>query len=106
MTPRTAIQALRLTAFIEGLSWLALLGTLIYRASTGHHDPVAWAGRVHGGLFCLFSLSLLFAWIKARWTLTFTALIALSAFIPTGFLFADPFLGRKLRQLPPPDHKE
>lgn len=100
MSARSAIQTLRITALIEGLSWLVLLATMIYREMTHHHEPVSWAGRAHGGLFCVFALSLYLAWQEARWTLTFTALVGLSALIPMGFLFADPYLKKKLAIAP------
>lgn len=101
MTSSTAIQVLRVTAIVEGLSWLALLAAVAYRFFTGEHEPVSWAGRIHGGLFCLFALTLFLAWLESRWTLRFTALIGLSALIPTGFLFADPHLRKKLASSEP-----
>lgn len=96
MSTRSYIQTLRLVALIEGLSWLALIGAMIYRSQTGHHEPVAWGGRIHGGLFCLFALVLFLTWLKAQWTLQFSFLIGLSSLIPFGFLFADPFLRKKV----------
>ena len=96
MTGSKSIQVLRLVALIEGLSWLVLIAAMIYRARTGHHEPVSWAGRVHGGLFCLFGLSLLIAWIQTGWQIAFAFLIGLSSLIPLGFLLADPHLRRKL----------
>ncbi|MGJ8723073.1 MAG: DUF3817 domain-containing protein [Roseibacillus sp.] len=98
MTARKHIQALRLVALIEGLSWLVLIGAMVYRSQTGDHEPVAWTGRVHGGLFCLFALVLFLAWLEAKWTLLFAFLIGLSSLIPLGFLFADPFLRKKLSE--------
>lgn len=90
------IQSLRLVAFIEGLSWLVLIAAMIYRSQTGDHHPVAVTGRIHGGLFCLFALVLFLTWLEAKWTVLFSFLIGLSSLIPFGFLFADPFLKRKL----------
>ena len=89
------IQSLRILGFIEGLSWLALIGAMIYRAITGHHDPVSWAGRMHGGLFTLFAVFLVICWIKGKWNTEFTFLIGLSSLVPLGFFFADPHLKKK-----------
>ena len=98
MKKKKYIQVLRLVALIEGLSWLALIAAMIYRAQTGHHDPVSWAGRVHGGLFCIFSLTLYLTWLEAQWSYRFALLIGLSSIVPLGFLFADPHLKRKLAE--------
>jgi integral membrane protein len=83
-------------ALVEGLSWLILIGAMVYRSQTGNHDPVAWTGRVHGGLFCLFALMLFLTWMEASWSVLFSLLIGLSSVIPFGFLLADPFLKKKL----------
>lgn len=90
------INSLRIVAVIEGLSWLALIAAMICRAVTGHHEPVEWTGRIHGGLFCVFSLALFLCWRKGPWTLLFSFLIGLSSILPFGFLFADPHLKKKL----------
>ncbi|MEM9081932.1 MAG: DUF3817 domain-containing protein [Verrucomicrobiota bacterium] len=90
MTPNKLIQSLRLTALIEGLSWLALIGAMISRHFTGVHDPVRIWGSIHGGLFCLFALTLFLNWRQNKWSLPFCSLI------PLGFLAADPFLKKKL----------
>lgn len=95
MSSRKYIQSLRLVALIEGLSWLILIGAMIYRSVTSHHEPVRWSGRIHGGLFCVFALTLFLTWLEAKWTLRFAVLIGLSSIIPLGFLIADPFLKRK-----------
>ncbi|MDP0491008.1 MAG: DUF3817 domain-containing protein [Verrucomicrobiota bacterium JB023] len=91
-----AINHLRLASFIEGLSWLALLGTMIYRAFTGHHDPVSWAGRIHGGLFCLFCLFLFLAVLETKWKAKFTTVIFLTSLVPFGFLFAEHLLRKEV----------
>ncbi|GHC47636.1 DUF3817 domain-containing protein [Roseibacillus persicicus] len=100
MSARSSIQALRIVALIEGLSWLVLIGAMIYRGFTGHHEPVSWAGRAHGGLFCLFGLLLLIAWMENRWSFFFSMVIGLSSLVPLGFLFADPKLHAKLKEVP------
>lgn len=96
MSLRHLIQSLRIVAVIEGLSWIVLIGALICEVVTGHHEQVSWSGRVHGGLFCLFSLALFLCWRKGQWPFKFTLLIGLSSLIPFGFLIADPFLRKKL----------
>ena len=98
MTTRTAIQSLRLVSVIEGLSWLLLIGTMIYRANTGHHEPVKVAGAIHGGFFCLFSFFLYQSWIKANWKISFCLGIGLLSFIPGGFFVAERFLKKKLAE--------
>lgn len=99
MSPRTYIHSLRVVAFLEGLSLLALLGSMIYRSQTGEGEPVSWSGSIHGGLFILFALILFLTWQEAKWTLKFTILIGISTIIPFGFLFAEPFLKKKIHEL-------
>ncbi|MBK1834071.1 DUF3817 domain-containing protein [Roseibacillus ishigakijimensis] len=99
MSSQHLIHTLRLVALIEGLSWLALIGTMIFEGFTGQHEPVSWAGRVHGGLFTVFALVLFWAWRQLAWSRKFALLIGFSSIAPFGFLFADPFLRRKLAEL-------
>ena len=99
MTLRHYIQSLRFVALIEGFSWLTLIGAMIYEAKTGNHEPVSWAGRVHGGLFTLFALILFLTWLEGKWKIAFATLIGLTSLIPLGFLIGDPLLKKKLASL-------
>lgn len=97
MTSRTSIQALRVVSALEGFSWLFLIAAMIYRASTGHHEPVALCGRIHGGLFCVFGVFLLIAWLKNRWSYDSALLIGMTSLVPLGFIYADHLLRKRLQ---------
>lgn len=97
MSNRASIQALRVVSALEGFSWLFLIAAMIYRATTGNHEPVSICGRVHGGLFCVFGVALLIAWLKNRWSYEFGLLIGMTSLVPTGFIFADHLLRKRLQ---------
>jgi len=100
MSTRAHIHTLRLISAVEGLSWLLLLGAMFYRAKSGHHEPVSIMGSIHGALFCVFALSLLLTWLSAKWKISFCFLIGILSLIPTGFLLAEHFLKKKLKEQP------
>ncbi len=88
-----SIWWLRLVAFIEGLSAIALFfGAMPYRAFTGDHSPVSIAGRIHGGLFTLFCLVLIFAWWRGGWKLSQAVKLFFSAVFPFGWLIYHKWL--------------
>ena len=100
------IPLLRLTALLEGGSWLTLLSAMAYRAMSGNGELVSWTGRFHGGLFCAFALLLFLCWLEYSWKLRFVILIGLSSLIPFGFLIADPHLRRKQHEINSPFPEE
>lgn len=95
---RTPIGRLRVVAFIEGISYLLLLGVAMpLKYFAGMPAPVKTAGWIHGILFVLY----LFAVAEAtfRRHLSFTlALAALAAsLIPFGTFALDARLRREER---------
>jgi integral membrane protein len=64
---RTALGRLRLIGFAEGVSWLLLLSAMAYRYFTGVHTGVTVAGSLHGGLFLLYCLAVVNAWVVRKW---------------------------------------
>lgn len=84
------MSILRLLAFIEGISFLVLLGIAMpLKYYYGKPEAVKIVGMAHGVLFVLYTINLLIIHLKLRWSYgrTFGAFIA--AFIPFGTFYAD-----------------
>lgn len=86
----TTIKVLRIVAFLEGLSFLVLMGIampLKYYADSP--KAVEIVGMAHGVLFVLYCLNVIFAHIKFSWTYKKTALALLASILPFGTFYAD-----------------
>lgn len=85
----TALSRLRLVGFLEGVSYLLLLGVampLKYLA----HEPLAVrsVGMAHGILFMLYLLALVPVALDHRWSWKTVALGVLASVLPAGpFVF-------------------
>ncbi len=93
---RTPIGRLRLIAFVEGCSYLLLLGVampLEYLA--GSPGAVRIVGSIHGGSFVLFCAALLQAMVAARWSMLRAAVVFASSLIPFGTFVIDRHLRRE-----------
>lgn len=92
----TPIGRLRVVAFVEGCSYLALLGVampLKYFADL----PIAVriVGSIHGGLFVLFCAALLQVMITSRWSVVRASLVFISSLVPVGTFLIDGWLRRQ-----------
>jgi integral membrane protein len=107
MPIKNPVSTLRSIAFVEGVSFLLLLGIampLKYLADL----PVAVkiVGWIHGVLFVALCISLLQTMIVARWPMTRAALVFVGALLPFGpFLlnrrmwqYEKEFAGRTARE--------
>ncbi|HEY9405397.1 MAG TPA: DUF3817 domain-containing protein [Pyrinomonadaceae bacterium] len=95
---RTAIGRLRAIAFIEGISFLLLLGVAMpLKYFAGIPAAVKTAGWIHGVLFMLYLFSVAEVTIRRRWPFarTFGALVA--SLIPFGTFALDSRLRREER---------
>ena len=106
--PRTLIGKFRLTGFIEGLSYLALLGIampLKYFGDVSLDESgakiyengiyVKVVGMTHGILFILYCLQLFLAMRRHKWGLGLAAYFFVAALIPFGTFYSD----RRLRAM-------
>ncbi|MDG1475932.1 MAG: DUF3817 domain-containing protein [Vicingaceae bacterium] len=87
---KNSLNALRLVALLEGISFLVLLGIAMpLKYYFGKPDPVKIVGMAHGVLFVLYTINLLIVHLKFKWNIgvTFGAFIA--SFIPFGTFYAD-----------------
>ena len=94
--PRTLIGKLRLTGFIEGISYLLLLGIAMpLKYYWGMPIYVRVIGMTHGILFILYCLQLYLAMRHHKWSLGFAAYLFAAALIPFGTFYSD----RRLRAM-------
>lgn len=95
---QTRIGRLRIVAFLEGISLLALLFIAVpVKYTSGDPSLVRIIGPIHGVLFLLFILNTLGAGIEQRWNFqTTTWKVLVACMIPFGTFYID---RRILRQL-------
>ena len=94
--PRTLIGKFRLTGFIEGISFLLLLGVAMpLKYYLGMPIYVKVVGMTHGILFILYCLQLYLTMRHHKWSLGYAAYLFIAALIPFGTFYTD----RKLRVL-------
>jgi integral membrane protein len=88
------IKTLKIVGYLEGLSFLILLGIAMpLKYFMGIPIAVMIAGSLHGLLFVLYILSILYVWNVKRWPFMRTFLAMLSSVIPFGpFIFDRKFL--------------
>ncbi|MEZ4271232.1 MAG: DUF3817 domain-containing protein [Myxococcota bacterium] len=92
----TPIGRLRVVAFVEGCSYLALLGIAMpLKYFAGIPGAVRIVGLVHGVLFILFCFALLQAMLAARWSLLRAGVVFASSLIPFGTFLIDGQLKRE-----------
>ena len=84
------ITQLRHLGYIEGISFLVLLGVAMpLKYLAGFRMAVTVFGWVHGVLFVLFCVALLRAMIAARWSLFRGAVVFVAALVPFGPFLID-----------------
>ena len=93
---RTSVGRLRVIAFAEGLSYLALLGVAMpLKYLAGMPGPVKAVGWAHGLLFVLYLLSAADAAVARRWSVAMVLGVLAAAFIPLGTFVLDARLRRE-----------
>jgi integral membrane protein len=87
---------LRVIAFIEGCSFLLLLGVAMpLKYFFGMPLAVRLVGSIHGGLFLVFCAGLLHVMIAQRWSLLRGFVVFASSLVPCGTFIVDPSLRRE-----------
>ncbi|PIZ06237.1 MAG: hypothetical protein COY57_03080 [Flavobacteriales bacterium CG_4_10_14_0_8_um_filter_32_5] len=84
------ITALRIIAFLEGISYLVLL-CIAMPLKYFYNQPqaVKTVGMAHGVLFVLYVVLLLFVHVELKWKLTTTFWAFIASLIPFGTFYAD-----------------
>jgi integral membrane protein len=96
----TPIGFLRVVAFIEGWSYLLLLGVAMpLKYIAGLPLAVTIVGAIHGGLFLLFCAALLRATMAARWSMPWAGVVFASSLVPFGTFVIDGRLRRDEERL-------
>ncbi|OUS68379.1 multidrug transporter [Paenibacillus sp. MY03] len=84
------ITILRTTGLLDGISLLLLLAVAMpLKYVWGHDEAVTIMGSVHGGIFVLYGLSILYAALKVRWSLLWPLAAFAAAFVPLGNFVLD-----------------
>lgn len=91
----SSIGRFRLISILENLSWIYLIYCCYLKYNLGNADAVSMPGRIHGGLFCLYLLLLLFAMLDAKWSIAKSFVIFLTSLFPFVPFFIEPWLKRE-----------
>jgi integral membrane protein len=87
---KSSLGRLRIIAFLEGISYLVLLGIAMPLKYFGDNpQPVRIVGMAHGVLFVLFLLLLIQVTIERNWSFKKAVLGFISSLIPFGTFYAD-----------------
>jgi integral membrane protein len=93
---RTPVGRLRVIAFIEGVSYLVLLGVAMpLKYLAGVPGPVKAVGWAHGLLFVLYILSAAEVTVARRWRLARVLGVLAAALVPFGTFVLDSRLRRE-----------
>jgi integral membrane protein len=93
---RTRLGRLRIIAFLEGISFLLLLGVAMpLKYWAGWPEGVRVTGMAHGLLFMAYVPMVLHIRIAEKWSLTKTGLALVASVLPFGTFWAEARLFRK-----------
>jgi integral membrane protein len=91
----SSMGRLRVVAFVEGVSYLVLVGIAMpLKYLGGIPEPVRAVGMAHGVLFITFCFALLAVLLQARLTFWRSVLTFLSSLVPFGTFVIDRYLRR------------
>lgn len=86
----TTIGRLRVVGFLEGVSFLVLLGVAMpLKYVWEQPEAVRVVGMAHGVLFLAYLAATLQAMLDYKWTLLRGALVAVASLVPFGTFYAD-----------------
>ncbi len=86
----TALGRLRLIGWLEGVSFLLLLGVAMpLKYLWGMPEPVRIIGMAHGVLFIVYVAAALQVTVELSWGWTRAALVVAASLVPFGTFYAD-----------------
>jgi integral membrane protein len=92
----STLGRLRIVGFLEGLSFLVLLGIAMpLKYLAGQPEAVRMVGMAHGLLFVLYVLLVIMATIEHGWSFKKAVLAFLASLVPFGTFYADKKLFRE-----------
>lgn len=87
---------LRIVGFIEGMSFLFLLGIAMpMKYMAGQPELVRITGMIHGVLFLLYVAYVIVVKFGYKWSIGKTSLALLASLVPFGTFYADAKLFRE-----------
>ncbi|MCF2488503.1 DUF3817 domain-containing protein [Dyadobacter sp. CY347] len=87
---KSALGRLRIIAFLEGISYLVLLGIAMpLKYLAGLPQAVRIVGMAHGVLFVLFVVLLVQVATERSWSFKKSLLAFISSLVPFGTFYAD-----------------
>src|SRR5688500_16249473 len=87
---KSALGRLRIVAFLEGISYLVLLGIAMpLKYFAGLPQAVRVVGMAHGVLFVLFVILLIQVATERSWSFKKSLLSFISSIVPFGTFYAD-----------------
>tara|TARA_B100001758_G_C18351518_1_gene580168 strand:- start:297 stop:587 length:291 start_codon:yes stop_codon:yes gene_type:complete len=90
MNTLTKINLLRVSAWTEGISYLLLFGiSMPLKYLYGIKEPNYIIGMIHGVLFILYNLMVVFVGIERKWTFKILCILVILSLIPFGTFYAD-----------------
>lgn len=89
MTFRTVLGQLRILAILEGISYLLLFPTVILKYGYDMGLPNKIVGSIHGLLFILYSVWVLYYARKKKWNLMKTLICLAASLFPFATFVVD-----------------
>ena len=90
------IGRFRLISLLEAASFIYLLYCSIYlKRMVGDADAIKTPGMIHGVLFCIYLLFLLFAMLEAKWSIKKSFLLFLTSLVPILPFFIEGWLKKE-----------
>lgn len=83
------LQTLRYTAIIEGISYLAFAITMPLKYVWEIRLPNLIIGQIHGIIFLVFCVLVVWAAIKFKWKIPKTLILLASSLIPFGTFWSE-----------------
>ena len=85
----STLGQLRILAILEGISYLLLIPTVILKYGFEMGLPNKIVGSLHGVLFVMYSLWVIYYAIKVRWSLMKTFICLVASFLPIATFIVD-----------------
>lgn len=89
------VKRFRLIAFIEALTWAALLIAMVFKHGFGYDSAIRVPGMAHGAAFVIFGLLALTTALTLAWGWKVTALALISSVPPFGTVVFERWASRK-----------
>ncbi|MEZ5083762.1 MAG: DUF3817 domain-containing protein [Bacteroidales bacterium] len=92
---------LRIIGFLEGLSFILLVGVAVPLKYIGGHQHATWEiGLIHGVLFILYIIATIPVKFKLSWSFKTTFFVILASLLPFGTFIVEYKIFRKYKRQP------